>query len=68
MDTIKFKTTIKCALCVAKVKPFLNEALGENTWEVDIKSPSKILTVAGETNEAKINEALKKIGYKVEAL
>lgn len=68
MEPIKFKTTIKCPICIAKVKPFLNEALGENTWEVDIKSPAKILTVVGETNEVKINQALKKIGYKVGAL
>lgn len=47
METIKFKTTIKCSGCVAKVTPFLNEALGEDNWEVDYNNPSKILTVVG---------------------
>ena len=48
MKTLKFKTNIKCSGCVAKVTPYLNEALGEKTWEVDYNNPSKVLTVVGE--------------------
>jgi copper chaperone CopZ len=68
MDTTKFKTNIKCAACVAKVTPFLNEAIGENNWEVDYNNPSKILTVDGEKDNTKVIEALEKAGYKAEAL
>ena len=68
METIKFKTTIKCSGCVANVTPFLNEALGENKWEVDITNPSKILTVSGEQDETKIIKAVEKAGYKAEKL
>ena len=68
METIKFKTTIKCSGCVAKVTPFLNEVLGQDQWEVDIMSPSKVLTVVGETNEARIREAVTKAGFKAELL
>jgi len=68
METIKFKTTIKCSGCVANVTPFLDEALGEGNWKVDTTDPSKVLTVLGETNEAKIKEAVNKAGYKAELI
>ena len=66
METIKFKTTIKCSGCVAKVTPFLNEALGEDNWEVDYNNPSKILTVVGERDQAKVIQAVEKAGFKAE--
>lgn len=68
METIKFKTTIKCSGCVAKVTPFLNEALGEDNWEVDYNNPSKILTVVGENDKTKVIHAVEKAGYKAETL
>jgi copper chaperone CopZ len=68
METNKFKTTIKCAGCVAKVTPFLNEALGENNWEVDYNNPAKVLTVKGEKDLSKVIEAVEKAGYKAETL
>lgn len=68
METIKFKTTIKCSGCVAKVTPFLNEALGEDKWEVDYNNPSKILTVGGENDKTKVIRAVEKAGYKAEAI
>ena len=67
METTKFKTTIKCSGCVAKVTPYLNEALGEENWEVDTNNPSKVLTVAGAARD-KVIEAVEKAGYKAEAL
>jgi copper chaperone CopZ len=68
METTKFKTTIKCSGCVAKVTPFLNEALGENKWAVDYNDPAKILTVEGEKDSAKVIEAVEKAGYRAEIL
>ena len=68
MEIIKFKTTIKCAGCVSKVTPFLDEALGEDNWEVDYTNPSKVLTVVGETDYSKVIEAVEKAGYKAERL
>ena len=59
----KFKTNIKCAACVAKVTPFLNETAGENNWNVDLASPQRTLTVSGPATEAAVKEALKKAGY-----
>jgi copper chaperone CopZ len=66
METIQFKTDIKCSGCVAKVTPHLNESVGTDNWEVDVTNPSKILTVKGEINEAKIKDALQKAGFKAE--
>ena len=68
MKTSKFKTTIKCAGCVATVTPFLNEAVGKDNWQVDINDPSKILTVHGERDEKTVTEALEKAGYKAEKI
>lgn len=68
METIRFKTNIKCSGCVAKVTPFLNEALGEDNWEVDYNNPSKILTVVGEKDQTKIIQAVEQAGYKAETI
>lgn len=68
METIKFKTTIKCSGCVAKATPFLNEAFGEDNWEVDTNNPSKVLTVVGEKDQAKVIQAVEEAGYKAERL
>lgn len=68
METLKFKTTIKCSGCVAQVTPFLNNAVGENNWEVDVQNPDKILTItSGEKLEKNaIIETVKEAGFKAE--
>jgi copper chaperone len=68
MESIKFKTDIKCMGCVAQVAPHLNETIGQENWEMDITNPSKILTVRGESNENRIKEALQKAGFKAEKI
>jgi copper chaperone len=66
MEAIKFKTNIQCSGCVEKVTPHLNKAIGRDNWQVDIVDPSKVLTVVGDTDEAKVKAALAKAGYKAE--
>lgn len=67
MEAIKFKTNIKCAACVAKVTPALNETVGENKWHVDLNDPARILTVTVTENQVRaVPEALLKVGYKAE--
>jgi copper chaperone CopZ len=70
METLQFKTTIKCSGCIEKVTPFLNETVGENNWEVDLQNPQKILTIpnAEQLNSGEVVEALAKAGYKAEKL
>jgi copper chaperone len=67
METIKFKTTIKCSGCIAKATPFLNEALGEENWKVDTNNPLKVLSVTGENDKTKIVQAVENAGFKAEA-
>jgi len=69
MDTLKFKTTINCGSCVAKVTPVLNEQENIEKWSVDTENPNKVLTVEGENiDEADLVKALSKIGYKAEKI
>ena len=70
MEVLKFKTTIKCSGCLSKVTPVLNEAVGEDNWELDLQTQDKVLTVA--TDEKVSGElvvsAIEKAGYKAEKL
>lgn len=68
MDTLKFKTDIKCGGCIAKVTPHLNEAVGENNWSVDIADPAKILSVKTEAEESRVKDAVNKAGFKLEKI
>lgn len=67
MKTLRFKTNIKCAGCLAKVSSNLNETAGEDNWEVDINTPEKILTVAvDDMEESAIISAVKAAGFEAE--
>ena len=67
METLQFKTNIKCAGCIAKVTPALNETAGENNWKVDTEKADKILTIsAASLTEAEVKAAVEKAGFKAE--
>lgn len=69
METLKFKTSIKCAGCIAKVTPFLNETLTPEEWNVDIFTPAKILTVTTDKVTAgEIETKVKQAGFEVERI
>jgi copper chaperone CopZ len=68
MESLKFRTDIKCSGCIAKVTPFLNEALGAENWQVDIADPSKVLTVTNVQDENEVKSAVSKAGYKAERI
>ncbi len=68
METLKFKTNIKCDACIAKVTPGLNEAVGSDNWQVDITNPAKVLTIKDERKEKEVKAALEKVGYKAERI
>jgi copper chaperone CopZ len=68
MQTLKYKTNIKCSACLAKVTPALNETVGEGKWSVDLTHPARILTVLGEPDESRIKTELEKTGYKAERI
>ncbi len=70
METLNFKTNIKCGGCVAAVTPFLNDIEQLDGWNVDTANPDKILTV--QTTDNRIGEvvkkAIEKAGYKAEPI
>jgi len=66
MEITKFKTNIRCTGCIATVTPYLNEAVGENKWEVDLTDPSRTLTVKEEIRNDIVIAALEKAGYRAE--
>ncbi|OQP60465.1 heavy metal transport/detoxification protein [Niastella vici] len=67
METVQFKTNIKCSGCIATVTPVLNELVGQDNWEVDLQSPDKVLTVSREqAGKQEIKQAVEKAGYKAE--
>jgi copper chaperone len=52
MKTQKFKTNINCGNCLAKVTPILNAEPRITSWEVDLKSDDRLLTVESEDMSA----------------
>ena len=70
METVKFKTNIKCSGCLGKVTPFLNESAGANNWQVDIENPDKILSIGANDGISPevIIKAIQQAGYKAERI
>ncbi len=70
MESIKFKTNLKCNGCIAAVKPSLDAIDGLVKWEVDLSTPDRILTT--EVNSADVNDkivtAFKAAGYEAVVL
>lgn len=73
METLNFKTNIKCSGCVASVTPFLNSIPSVahlDGWNVDTDSADKILTVQTTDNRIgeEIQQAVKQAGYWAEPI
>jgi copper chaperone len=67
MNTLKFKTNVKCGGCIATVTPYLNQAKGIVNWNVDTTDPLKIMTVETEgINAEEITSIMKTAGYQAE--
>jgi len=66
METLRFKSNIKCEGCLAKVAPLLDEAVGAENWSVDLQSATKTLTVKGNATADKIVAAVQGAGFKAE--
>jgi len=63
----RFKTSINCGGCVAKVTPLLNNAQGVDSWNVDTVNPDKILSVTVDgIDENAVIDTVKKAGFKIE--
>ena len=63
METLKFKTNIKCGGCIATVTPFLDGEEKISDWSVDLESADRILTVQTTETAADISQLVKNAGY-----
>ena len=70
METLKFKTNIKCGGCVEAVTPVLDHLKKIENWEVDTANPDKVLTVrtSEPVSASEIIDALKEKGYIAERI
>ncbi|WP_131536583.1 heavy-metal-associated domain-containing protein [Pedobacter nototheniae] len=70
METLKFKTNIKCGGCIATVTPFMDKLTNIESWEVDTQNPDKVMTVKVEDGaDAKsITNAVEEAGYLIEKI
>jgi len=68
MKMQRFKTNIKCNGCIQTVRPYLEATKEIKSWEVDLNSPDRILTVEGEISEEKVILAIQAAGYKAEKI
>lgn len=69
MNTLRFKTNIQCGGCVRSVTPFLNEALGEGCWSVDVSTEQKILEVRDNQVDATVVlNAVAEAGFEAEEI
>lgn len=63
MSTYVFKTNIHCNSCISKISPELNKNIEIESWEVDINSENKLLTIQTDLNIQEIKEIIQKAGY-----
>ncbi len=69
MKTLQFKTTLKCSGCVDAIKPLFDKDSNINSWDVDLQTTPKILTVKGENiTPEEIENLLQQSGYKGELI
>ncbi|MCF0073585.1 heavy-metal-associated domain-containing protein [Dyadobacter sp. CY261] len=68
METLQFKTNIKCGGCVATVTPFLNADENVEKWSVDLESADRVLKVDTSHSPEEIQQLIKKAGYVAEEI
>jgi len=69
METLRFKTSLKCSGCVSAITPGLESLEEIEKWSVDLESPDKVLKVeASEDVSEKVMDSVKKTGYLISRL
>jgi copper chaperone CopZ len=71
MQTLRFKTNLKCAGCMYAIKPYMDALEGIKSWDVDLESKDKIVEVTTETATKEeihkaIEDAISVAGYTAE--
>ncbi len=68
-NVLKFKTSINCGGCIAKVTPYLNSVEGIDKWEVDTADKNKVLSIISErVVESDVVKAVQQAGFKIEKI
>lgn len=69
METLRFKTSLKCGGCIKAITPGLESLQGIEKWSVDLENPDKVLEVeASEDVSDQVIESVKKAGYLISQL
>jgi len=67
--TVKFKTSLKCGGCVAKITPLLNSMRNVAEWTVDLNTPERVLTVTLKDGDTiPVRKAVAGAGFKIEEM
>lgn len=69
METLRFKTSLKCGGCVKAITPGLESLHSIEKWSVDLEDPDKVLEVeASEDISDQVIDSVKKAGYVISQL
>ena len=59
MQTLKFKTDLKCAGCMYAIKPYMDAIEDIESWDADLSSAETIVEVVAKSgSKEKIQEAV----------
>jgi len=68
MEERRYRTSAKCNGCVSAIAGKLDEIMGREDWNIDLKSPDRVLTVKSDVAEEKIVSRVKGLGFKIERI
>lgn len=69
MKKTQFTSNIKCQGCIDKVTPVLEKRSDIKSWEVDLTSPERILTVeSDELDKDSLVKEIEGVGFKIQAV
>ena len=63
----RFRTSIMCNGCIAKVKPILDGTEGISSWKVNLDTPDRVLTVVSNgITEDELLALIRNAGFTIE--
>ena len=66
MNTLRFKTSMKCNGCVSNVTPYIHAVEGIKNWKVQFTVPQSTLEVETDYDiEQQVIDAVKEAGYTI---
>ena len=68
MEERRYRTSAKCNGCVSAIAGKLDEIMGREDWNIDLKSPDRVLTVKSDVAEEEIVSRVNGLGFKIERI